>query len=128
MLSPAPKDSKVSGCPLPILLLNAGMDTGYIRGQESGHITIEIHRDAAYCNTLEPASTSKTIKTTPIRFQHSKESLTPDSPKPSPLDTCELKAESTVSLPPRLQLYHEATELELCDVVWSTCKLYELFE
>ncbi|CAO0794765.1 unnamed protein product [Mucor circinelloides] len=135
-MSPAPKDRRVSDCPLLDLLVDAAMDAGYLKSEEqthhhqSGQITVvvnpEIHRDATHRVYMQQQQQQQQhfqyqhphqeqSKSNLQRSRHSKESPTqPDSPQSSSLDSSESKADSAVSLSPRIQLNSFKKEDEDC--------------
>ncbi|GAN05791.1 hypothetical protein MAM1_0101c05266 [Mucor ambiguus] len=136
-MSPAPSDRRVSDCPLLDLLVDTAMDAGYLESEEqthhhrqSGQITVvvnpEIHRDAAHRVYMQQQQQhqhhfqyqhpdQEQSKSNLQISRHSKESPTqPDSPQSSSLDSRESKADSAVSLSPRLQLSGIKNEEEDC--------------
>ncbi|CEP07694.1 hypothetical protein [Parasitella parasitica] len=118
--SPAPKERRESDCPLLSLLVDAALDAPYLHSNEQNHpqsnqITVvvnpEIHRDATQRVYLQQQQQQS--RPDLQRSRHSKESLTqPDSPQSSSLDSSESKADSAVSLSPRLQMSSIKNEQE----------------
>jgi hypothetical protein len=141
-MSPAPKERRVSDCPLLDLLVDAAMDAGYLESEEeahhqSGQITVvvnpEIHRDATHrvymqqqqqqqqCHQYQQPHPQQQPQSKPNlqRSRHSKESPNqPDSPQSSSLDSSGSKADSAVSLSPRLQLTNIKKEDEDNNHCW----------
>lgn len=132
-MSPVPKDRRESDCPLLDLLVDAAMDAGYLDSEEqthhhhpSGQITVvvnpEIHRDAAHRVYMQQQQQQQyqhphqeQSKSNLQISKHSKESPTqPDSPQSSSLDSSGSKADSAVSLSPRLQLNSIKNEEDEC--------------
>ncbi|KAI8647155.1 hypothetical protein BD408DRAFT_167347 [Parasitella parasitica] len=139
-MSPAQKERRVSDCPLLDILVDAALDAPYLQSNEQHHhqpgqITVvvnpEIHRDAAHRVYLQQQQQLQQQQSKPDlqRSRHSKESLTqPDSPQSSSLDSSESKADSAVSLSPRIQMTSSKHEQEENDHFWRREMDDRLFE